>query len=162
MAAKDKDPAEGQPAGKPAKAPEVDSTDSEPAPAVVVDPYPDYDTMELSELRSEAEAKGVGVPADVEKALLVAHLRKVAGEGEDVPSEAERSFDLMTVDELRSLAPDSSKALTPAEERGYLVGQLRAVASGPSAAQSAQVGSARPSESLPAPSGVTDKDQGRG
>ena len=71
-------------------------------------------------------------------------------------------LDLMTVEELRGLLPEGEHALTEEEERGYLVGQLRAVASGPTAAQSAQVGSARPGESLPAPSGVQDKDLGRG
>lgn len=136
------------------------------------DPFPDYDVMELGELRSRADAAGVGVPADLEKAALVAKLRQTPPEDESKreatgetevagPAAALPSYDLMTVDELRGLLPEGASVFTEDEERGLLVGQLRAVASGPTAAQSAQVGSNRPAESLPAPSGVSDKDQGR-
>jgi hypothetical protein len=137
-----------------------------------LNPYPDYDALELDELRSLAQEKGVGVPADLEKAALIGHLRRNPPEDEDKreasgevqvssPSDPYPSYDLMTVEELRGLVPDGTQALSDEDERGYLVGQLRAVASGPTAAQSAQVGSARPGESLDVPSGVSDKDRGR-
>jgi hypothetical protein len=137
-----------------------------------LDPYPAFDELELDELRSLAQEKGVGVPADVEKAALIGHLRRNPPEDKDKreptgevqvssPSAAYPSYDLMTVEELRGLVPDGTQALSDEDERGYLVGQLRAVASGPTAAQSAQVGSARPGESLDVPSGVSDKDRGR-
>jgi hypothetical protein len=137
-----------------------------------LDPYPAFDELELDELRSLAQEKGVGVPADVEKAALIGHLRRNPPEDEakreasgevqvSSPSDPYPSYDLMTVEELRGLVPDGTQALSDEDERGYLVGQLRAVASGPTAAQSAQVGSARPGESLDVPSGVSDKDRGR-
>lgn len=150
------------------------------------DPFPAYDQLPLEQLRSLAQEKSVGVPADVEKAALIAKLRRVGpgptdssgvagphdvaeqgeatGGGVEVksPDSPYPSYDLMTVEELRGLLPDGESALTEEEERGYLVGQLRAVASGPTAAQSAQVGSNRPGNSLDVPSGVSDKDLGRG
>ncbi len=150
-----------EPKAETAEAPEAQDDGTEAAP---FSPYPDYSELDIAELRTMAKDKGVGIPADVEKAQLVAHLRKVAAEGEDVPAENTAdvpSYDLMTVEALRGLVPSGTKAFTEAEERGYLVGQLRAVASGPAAAQSAQVGGNRPAESLPADSGVSDKDRGR-
>lgn len=151
-----------------------------------LNPYPDYGQLEIDELRSAAQSKGVGIPADVEKAALVAKLRQVgpgptdssgeegphdiATQGEATGGEVQvtstgdpyPSYDLLTVEELRGLLPEGEKPFTEDEERGYLIGQLRAVASGPTSAQSAQVGSNRPGESLDVPSGVSDKDRGRG
>lgn len=150
-----------------------------------LNPFPDFGSLELDELRGLAKEKGVGVPADVEKAALVAKLRQVGpgptdSSGEPGPHDIAKqgeatgevqvtstgdpypSYDLLTVEELRGLLPDGESALTEDEERGYLVGQLRAVASGPMAAQSAQVGSNRPGDSLDVPSGVSDKNLGRG
>lgn len=140
------------------------TTDAEQdRPDVRLDPYPAYDQMELSELRSLAKERGVGVPADVEKAALVGHLRKVGADGADVPDESEQPYDLMTVEELRGLVPDGTSALTEGQERAYLSGQLRAVDSGPTAAQSATQGSGRPaSEDVSGVKAeVRDKNQGR-
>jgi hypothetical protein len=201
MAIKDEKPEQAQPApektvkqSEPRKAEQVDgpeqSSPEQSSPDVAVkspqDPFPAYDELGLDQLRSLASEKGVGVPADVEKAALVAKLRQVgpsATAAEVAQSEgphdvsklgeasgevqvsgtqaAYPSYDLMTVEELRGLLPEDAQALTEEEEKGYLIGQLRAAASGPTAAQSAQLGSARPGESLPAPSGVQDKDRGR-
>jgi hypothetical protein len=163
---------------RPASAPQPESQESgqdtsqEAVTKSPLDPYPAFDELELDELRSLAQEKGVGVPADVEKAALIGHLRRNPPEDEDKreasgevqvssPSDPYPSYDLMTVEELRGLVPDGTQALSDEDERGYLVGQLRAVASGPTAAQSAQVGSARSGESLDVPSGVSDKDRGR-
>jgi hypothetical protein len=104
------------------------------------------------------------VPADVEKAALVAALRKAGAEGADVPDESEAPYDLMTVEELRGLVPDGVSALTEGQERGYLTGQLRAVDSGPTAAQAAIQGTGRPAaeDVSGVKASVRDKDQGRG
>jgi hypothetical protein len=104
MASTEDKPTTGPTAGKPkadpapkpeqAKAqPEQDADAEQDTTDVRLNPYPDYDQMELSELRSHAQERGVGVPADVEKAALVAHLRKLAGEGADVPAESEQPYD---------------------------------------------------------------------
>lgn len=140
-------------------------------------PYPAYEQMSTDELRSKASAAGVGVPADVEKALLIGELRKSgaveesAGDTVTVDSAADPlpSLDLMTVDDLRSLADERDVALDEETERGYLIGQLRAVASGTTAAQSATVGNAAPADALEHAGGVegatpqvSDKDANRG
>jgi hypothetical protein len=160
------DPAPKVATAKPEESKAEDTTDDaeQDGPDARLDPYPAYDQMELSELRSLAQERGVGVPADVEKAALVAHLRQLAGEGADVPDESEQPYDLMRVEELRGLVPDGSSALTEAQEKGYLMGQLRAVDSGPTAAQAATQGTGRPAteDVSGVKASVRDKDQGRG
>lgn len=129
-------------------------------------PYPAYDEMTTDELRAAATAQGVGVPADVEKAALIGALRKeglkdnglteaTGGDAVTVdgPQAAFPSFDLTPLPELRALAEKYDVALPADVERGGLVTQLRAVASGATAAQSAQVGTAAPALDTNATSG---------
>lgn len=139
-------------------------------------PYPAYEAMDTDELRGKADAASVGIPADVEKSLLIGALRKSGADVEpldsvtvDSAADPLPSLDLMTVEDLRSLADEKDVSIDEETERGYLIGQLRAVTSGATAAQSAQVGSAAPADSDATASGgvenaspVTDKDRGRG
>lgn len=187
--------AETTPKAKPAAAKPDPAADEKPASATTAaevredvaeqaettrsaqQPYPAYEQMSTDELRSAADSAGVGVPADVEKSLLIGALRKSGADVEqadtvqvDGAADPLPSLDLMTIEDLRNLADERDVALDEETERGYLVGQLRAVASGATAAQSAQVGSAAPADADATATGgvagatpkVSDKDSGRG
>ena len=86
--------------------------------AVVANPYPDYESKELSELRSEAEGRGVEINRDVEKAHLVYLLRSKLGHNP--------SWDLLPLEELRKVAKAEDVELDEEFELAQLSTELRA------------------------------------
>lgn len=142
-----------------------------------LNPYPAYEQMGTDELRAEADSQGVGVPADVEKSLLIGALRKAPAVTESGPGDvvevggagdALPALDLMTVNDLRALADENDVTIDEETERGYLITQLRANTSGATAAQSATLGTAAPADSQAGTAGgtesakvVSDKDANR-
>jgi hypothetical protein len=107
------------------------------------DPFPAYDQLSLDELRSLAEDREVEINRDVEKAERVRVLReadrKSFTEPDDSsvrPQDAAReaaeaevttpNYNLMGLDELRSLCDERSARLPAEFERAHLVGELRA------------------------------------
>lgn len=91
--------------------------ETDAAGAAVINPFPAYETLALADLRSAAEARGVAINRDVEKAHLVMRLR------EKVPDPA---YDLMPLDQLRDEAGKHGIGLDAEFERAQLVTELRA------------------------------------
>lgn len=85
---------------------------------VLVNPYPAYEEMSLSELRSQAQSRGTGVPRDVEKAHLVYLLRTRNTQAPE--------YDLMPLDQLRELAGEDGATLDEDLEKAHLITALRA------------------------------------
>lgn len=87
-----------------------------------------FDNLDREGLRAEAKAQGVEINYDVEKAHLVAALRRkwtdehTAGDGDKVPL-----YDLMSLDDLRKAASAAKvEPFTKNQEQGHLQTELRA------------------------------------
>jgi hypothetical protein len=109
--------------GAPAQEGELDST---------VNPYPDYDSQKTDELASLAESRGVEINRDVEKAQLIKQLRDSDSKAESTPSGVEgasnryASYDVMPLEQLRSLAQERDVELDEEFKRAHLVTELHA------------------------------------
>jgi hypothetical protein len=98
------------------------------------DPFPDYDSSTLDELKSLAESRNVEINRDVEKAELVKELRAGDSEPEAQARAASdgdvenpyASYDVMPLEELRSLADSRDVGLSDEFVRAQLVTELRA------------------------------------
>jgi hypothetical protein len=86
--------------------------------AVAVNPYPAYEEMSLDELRSAAESRGVEINRDVEKAQLIAELRRAGV--------ASPEHDLMPLERLREAASGEDVKLPEEFEKAHLITELRA------------------------------------
>jgi hypothetical protein len=101
-----------------------------------VAPYPLYEDLDVEALRGLGEQRGVEINRDVEKALLIKQLRDydAAGTGPDAPAGGVTnpypSYDLMPLDELRSLAQGRQVGLAPVDEKAHWITELRAADSG--------------------------------
>lgn len=93
----------------------------------VVDPFPDYGSRDLAELRKLADKRGVVINRDVEKAELIKELR-AADRKQSAPEDGAvpPNYDFMSLEDLRALAEDRDVHLSEDFERGHLVGELRA------------------------------------
>lgn len=97
-----------------------------------LDPFPDYDSKKTDELKSLADSRGVEINRDVEKAELIKKLRENDGKAEDVPDGVEgasnpyASYDVIPLEQLRSLADERDVELDEDFVRGHLVTELRA------------------------------------
>jgi hypothetical protein len=99
----------------------VDAGDTDtPDAAVAIDPYPDYSSKSVEELRSEAESRDVEIPRDVEKAHLVNRLRQ---ERSGSPNPA---YDFMPLEKLREAAKGEGVELDEEFEKAHLITVLRA------------------------------------
>lgn len=99
----------------------VDAGDTDTADAAVtIDPYPDYSSRSVEELRSEAESRDVEIPRDVEKAHLVHRLRQ-ARTGSPNPA-----YDFMPLEKLREAAKGEDVELDEEFEKAHLITALRA------------------------------------
>lgn len=87
--------------------------------AVLADPYPAYEDKSVEELRSEAESRGVEINRDMEKAQLVAQLRK-----QQNPHNP--SWDLMPLEKLRAAAKSEGVELDEEFEKAHLITELHA------------------------------------
>lgn len=99
----------------------------------VLDPFPDYDSQDTDALKSLADARGVEINRDVEKAELIKALRADDGKAADSGKEAAEgasnpyaSYDVMPLEELRKLADSRDVELDEEFVRGHLVTELRA------------------------------------
>jgi hypothetical protein len=101
-----------------------------------VDPYPDYDGEDVDALQSHADSRGVEINRDVEKAELIAALRRndrgsgSPGPDADQPGNVYASYDQMPLEELRSLAASRDVELPEEFRKAHLVTELRAADSG--------------------------------
>jgi hypothetical protein len=97
-------------------------------------PYPQYEDEKVDDLRSHAEARGVEINRDVEKALLIKGLRDSdhgdPAEAKPGPavdaSERWPSYDFMPLEELRKLAKERDVELKKSDVKAHLVTELRA------------------------------------
>jgi hypothetical protein len=105
-------------------------------------PYPLYEEEDVESLRALGDSRGVAINRDVEKALLIKELRAKdradgpGGPGPDndtVASDSTNpypSYDMMPLEELRSLASSRDLKLNPEDEKAHWVTELRAADSG--------------------------------
>lgn len=121
VAAENKQTLEGKPDDASA-AERLSNADPDAAMEVALDPYPPYEAKSVDELRSAAEARGVEINRDVEKAELVKEIR-----AKD-PTNA--ALDFMTLEDLRALAADKGVELDDEFVKAQLVTELRAADTG--------------------------------
>ena len=98
-----------------------------------LDPFPDYGTAELDELRSLVSERGVEINRDVEKAQLIKQLRDAdikafeRGRAVEQPEgNVYASYDVVPLEKLRELAKRRDVALDEDFERAHLITELRA------------------------------------
>lgn len=106
-----------------------------------VDPYPDYDSLDVDELASHADSRGVEINRDVEKAELIRVLRENdaqdgPGPKQDSVSNPYASYDQMPLEALRKLADERDVDLPAEFRKAHLVTELRAADSGAAPSQS--------------------------
>lgn len=115
-------------------------TDSAPerrAVDAVLDPYPEYESKTLEELRSLAAERGVEINRDVEKAVRIKLLRDADTKAVERGREVERregnvyaSYDVVPLEELRKLTGERDLELDEDFEIAHLITELRAADSG--------------------------------